>query len=131
MLRNLLLIFTVLLPAYSFAEMVVVEKGSYTINGVKKDYVLEVDVADIDMASKIDPTKDKLPMSINEAINIALSAYKEKYKSEPWGISSVSFNHFPSRDHKDHWHFKVNIFGDPNANMVVLLNEKVVFPRIQ
>ena len=111
--------------------MGVVEKGSCTVNGEKRSYVLEVDVADIEMVPKIDPTKDKVPMSVNEAIKIALSAYKEKYKSEPWGISSVSFNHFPIRDYKDRWHYKVEIFGKPNANVVVLLNEKVVFPRIQ
>ena len=130
MLRNLLLLLATLLPLYAFAEMVAIEKGTYKINGVTSHYVLEVDEADIKMMPKIDPIKDELSMSINKAINIALSAYKEKYEPEPWGLASVSLNHFPSRDYKDRWYYKVDIFGNPNANVVVLLNEKVVFPRI-
>ena len=68
-------------------------------------------------------------MSMMHAIALALSAYKTEYKSEPEGIASVSLNYFHRWDYRDRWHFKVDILGNPNANVVVLFSEKVVFPR--
>jgi len=131
MLRNFALSLIALLSVEAFAEVLTIEKRSHTIDGVTSHYVLEVDVEDIIMTPKLDPAIDELPMSISKAINLAMSKYKENYKSEPWGIASVSLNHFPSWDYKDRWYFKVVIMGNPHVSVVVLFNEKVVFPNKQ
>ena len=131
MLRILTLSLIALFSVEAFAEALTIEKRSHTIDGVTSHYLLEVDVEDIKMSPKLDPAKDELPMSISKAINLAMSKYQENYKSEPWGIASVSLNHFPTLDYKDRWYFKVVIMGRPHVGVVVLLNEKVVFPSKQ
>jgi len=131
MLRIIALSLIALLSAEAFAEVLTIEKRSHTIDGVTNHYLLEVDVEYIKMSPKLDPAIDELPMSVSKAINLAISKYKESYKSEPWGIGSVSLNHFPSRDYKDRWYFKVVIMGKPHVGVVVLFNEKVVLPNKQ
>ena len=131
MLRILALSLIALLSAEASAEVLTIEKRSHTIDGVTSHYHLEVEIEDIKMSPKLDPAKDELPVSISKAINLAMSKYKENYKSEPWGIASVSLNHFSSRDYKDRWYLKVVIMGKPHVSVVVLFNEKVVFPNKQ
>ena len=67
MLRIFIIIPVLLIPLKSIAETLVLEKRSYTYNGVTTNFVLEVDVADIEETTKLDPAKDKLPLSMQKA----------------------------------------------------------------
>jgi hypothetical protein len=113
----------------SMAEMLVLAKSSHTYNGVTRKFILEVDTAEIEKTPKFDPAKDELPLSMQKAIKLATSSYKENYGKEPRGIASVSLNHFPGWDYNDRWHFTIDIVGNPNIQVIVLFNEKVVLPR--
>ncbi len=83
------------------------------------------------MTPRLDPARDELPMSMSRAIKLALTRYQETYQADPRGIASVSLNHFPGWDYSDRWHFRVDIAGNPQVSVVVLFNEKVVFPKKQ
>lgn len=105
------------------------EKRSYTYNGVTTNFILEVDVADIEETIKLDPAKDKLPLSMQKAIKLATSAYKEEFGKQPRGVASVTLTHFSSWDYDDRWYFLVDLTGNPSVQAAVLFNEKVVLPR--
>ncbi len=111
------------------AEVLTIENRSHTVDGVTSSFVLEVDVEDVKSAPKINPAEDELPLSLKRAIDVALERYRENYKSDPQGIASVSLTSFPTWDYKNRWYYKVEIIGNPQVSVVVLFNEKVVFPR--
>lgn len=129
MLRIFILIPVLLVPLKSIAETLVLEKRSYTYNGVTTNFVLEVDVADIEGTAKLYPAKEKLPLSMQEAIKLATSAYEDEYGKEPQGVASVTLTQFSSWDYNDRWYFLVNLSGNPGVKAAVLLNKKVVLPR--
>jgi len=129
MLRIFIIVPVLLIPLKSIAETLVLEKRSYTYNGVTTNFVLEVDVTDIEETLKLDPVKDKLPLSMQKAIQLATSAYKEEYGKEPLGVASVTLTHFSSWDYNDRWYFLVDLNGNPSVQAAVLFNEKVVLPR--
>ena len=131
MLKIFIIISSLVIPISSYAEMLVIEKRSSSSNGITKNYILEVNVKDIKATSELNPAKDDLPISMKKAIKLATSAYKSKYNAEPWGIASVSLEHFPSYDYRKHWYFKIDLFGKPSLKVAVLFNEKVIFPREQ
>ena len=131
MLKTFIIITSLAIPINAFAEMLVVEKRSSSSNGVTKNYILEVNVKDIKATPKFNPVKDALPISIKQAIKLATSAYKTKFNTEPWGVASVSLEHFPSYEYRNHWYFKVDFFGKPSLKAAVLFNENVIFPREQ
>jgi len=129
MLRIFIIILVLLIPVKSIAETLVLEKRTYTYNGVTTNFVLEVDVADIEETTKLDPAKDKLPLSMQKAIKLAASAYRKEYGKEPRGVASVTLTHFSSWDYNDRWYFLVDLTGNPSVHAAVLFNEKVVLPR--
>ncbi|UCH38618.1 MAG: hypothetical protein JSU67_10600 [Gammaproteobacteria bacterium] len=129
MFRIFIIIPVLLVAMKSIAETLVLEKRSYTYNGVTTNFVLEVDVADIEKTTKLDPAKDKLPLSMQKAIKLATSAYKKEYGQEPRGVASITLTRFSSWDYDDRWYFLVNLTGNPGVQAAVLLNEKVILPR--
>jgi len=131
MLKIFIIICSFAIPIKSFAEMLVLEERSSSSDGVTKNYILEVNIKDIKTTPKLNPAIDVLPISMKRAIKLATSAYKSKFSTKPWGIASVSLNHFPSYDYRNHWYFKVDFFGKPSVTAAVLLNEKIIFPREQ
>lgn len=129
MIRVFIIVTVLLIPTKSIAETLELEKRSYTYNGVTTNFVLEVDVADIEKTAKFDPTIDKFPLSMQKAIKLATSAYKVEYGKESRGVASVTLTRFSGWDYNDRWYFLVDLTGNPSVRAAVLFNEKVVLPR--
>lgn len=133
MLRTVLISFLLLVPTFGICEPLTLSQRTITSQGVTKNFVIEVDTKDVEAQQKFDPVKDDLPLSIKQAVNLAISEFKKQFNYEPFGVASISLQQFPTWAFQDRYYYSVNLFGKPGessgANAAVLFSGKVIFSK--
>lgn len=133
MLRTMLISLLLLAPTIGVSETLTLSQKSITFQGVKKNYIIEVDIEDINALQKFDPAKDDPPLSIKQAVNLAITEFKKQFNYEPFGVASVTLQQFPTWNFKDRWYYSVNLFGKPGGSSgtdaAILFSGKVIFSK--
>ena len=118
--------------AYS-SEIQLDNRRITTATGKSKSFYLEVDTEVVKKTPRFNPEYDDLPISVKEAINLATSAYKEKYGEEPNNIGSVKLARITCCG-TDYWYYKVELQTNFNRILwagfvAVLFDGTVIFHR--
>lgn len=132
-MRTTLIALLLLVPTFGVCEPLTLSQKTITVQGVKKIFIIEVDTKDVEAQQKFDPVKDDPPLSIKQAVNLAITEFKKRFNSEPIGLASVTLRQFPSWDFNGRWYYSVNFFRKPGessgTDAAVLFNGKVIFSK--
>ncbi len=133
MQRIALILLLLLAPTFGVSETLILSQKSITFNGNKKSFILEVDIKEVEAQLKFDPTKNDPPLSIKQAVKLAITEFRKQFKHDQFGVASIELRHFPSWDFRDRWYYSVNLFVKPEGNSgteaAVLFSGKVFFPK--
>ena len=114
------------------SEEVEIESRSHTTaDGVTHVQKLVLELTDLEASPKFDPSKEVVPISIKEAINLAKTLYTQETQKEEFALGNISLNRFPHYKYRDKWFYQIEIIGnpfkgEPSVLLAVLLNGKVV-----
>jgi hypothetical protein len=114
------------------AEEVEIETRSHTTaDGVTHIQKLALELTDLEASPKFDPSKDVVPLSIKEAINLATTLYIKQTQRKEFSLGNISLNRFPHYKYRDKWFYQIEIIGnpfkgEPSVLLAVLLTGKVV-----
>ena len=114
------------------SEEVEIETRSHTTaDGVTHIQKLALELTDLEDSPKFDPSKEIVPISIKEAINLATTLYTKQTQKDKFALGNISLNRFPHYKYRDKWFYQIEIIGnpfkgEPSVLLAVLLTGKVV-----